>query len=104
MHASSIFQGAFFGLVIGMTIGIIRFIVEYSFPSPKCGDTGPDIRPGIIKNFHYLYFSVFLFILTGISAITISMLTKPLPPECVSIKCNFLQRYKLLLNMHHVDS
>ncbi|XP_033732589.1 sodium/glucose cotransporter 4-like [Pecten maximus] len=76
-------KGAFYGLLVGMAMGMIRFIVQYSYTTPKCGDPGPDPRPGVIKDFHYLYFSCFLFILTGLTAIIISSLTKPLPSQCL---------------------
>ncbi|OWF42638.1 Sodium/myo-inositol cotransporter 2 [Mizuhopecten yessoensis] len=76
-------KGAFFGMVTGMTMGMVRFIVQYSYTTPKCGDPGPDPRPSVIKDFHYLYFSCFLFLLTGFTAIVISLLTKPLPAHCL---------------------
>ncbi|KAH3689474.1 hypothetical protein DPMN_194701 [Dreissena polymorpha] len=46
-----------------MLVGLARFVGEYSFKAPVCGEE--DTRPGIIKNFHYLYFSIFLFVVTG---------------------------------------
>ncbi|XP_069121206.1 sodium/myo-inositol cotransporter 2-like isoform X2 [Argopecten irradians] len=76
-------KGAFFGLLVGMLMGMVRFIVQYSYTTPKCGDTGPDPRPGVIKDFHYLYFSCFLFLLTGFTAIVMSLLTKPIPRQCL---------------------
>ncbi|KAB7501664.1 High-affinity proline transporter PutP [Armadillidium nasatum] len=30
-------QGAFWGLMIGLVIGMIRFVVQFSFPPPPCG-------------------------------------------------------------------
>ncbi|XP_048774440.2 sodium/myo-inositol cotransporter 2-like isoform X2 [Ostrea edulis] len=75
--------GAFFGLVIGMVIGIIRFIVEYSYNVPNCVENLPDPRPSIVKDFHYLYFSSFLFVVTGMVAIGISLLTKPIDKRCL---------------------
>ncbi|KAJ8300750.1 hypothetical protein KUTeg_022269 [Tegillarca granosa] len=76
-------KGAFFGMLIGMGVGLIRFIVEYSYSVPLCGEDRPDLRPAIIKNFHYLYFSPFLFFLTGICAIVISLFTKPIDKRCL---------------------
>ncbi|VDH90719.1 solute carrier family 5 (sodium/glucose cotransporter), member 9 [Mytilus galloprovincialis] len=75
--------GAFSGLVLGMVVGLIRFIVEYSYTVPDCGDPAPDPRPAIVSKFHYLYFSIFVFCLTGITAIVISLLTKPIDKRCL---------------------
>ncbi|WAR30705.1 SC5A9-like protein [Mya arenaria] len=66
--------GAFFGLVFGMLLGVLRFIGEYSFRAPACGEE--DTRPGIIRNFHYLYFSVFLFVVTALVAAVVSIKRK----------------------------
>ena len=79
------FQGAFAGLVMGMIVGLIRFGIEYSYPTPSCADAEPDPTPSIVKNFHYLYFSTFLFVLTGVIAVIVSLLTKPINPKCVSV-------------------
>lgn len=76
-------KGAFFGLVLGMLVGLARFIAEYAYGKRSCGDVGPDPTPAIIKNFHYLYFSVFLFVLTGLVAVVISLLTKPIDKRCL---------------------
>nr|XP_034302667.1 sodium/myo-inositol cotransporter 2 isoform X2 [Crassostrea gigas] len=75
--------GAFFGLVIGMLIGLVRFIVEYSYTLPNCVENLPDPRPSIVKDFHYLYFSSFLFVATGLVAIGISLMTKPIDRRCL---------------------
>ncbi|KAF6038156.1 SLC5A9 [Bugula neritina] len=54
-------KGAFYGLMIGTVTGLIRLILETSYPSPKCSE---DTRPDILKNFHYLYFCTCLFVLS----------------------------------------
>ncbi|XP_052259739.1 sodium/glucose cotransporter 4-like isoform X2 [Dreissena polymorpha] len=74
-------QGAFWGLVFGMLVGLARFVGEYSFKAPVCGEE--DTRPGIIKNFHYLYFSIFLFVVTGMVATIVTMATKPIDRRCL---------------------
>ncbi|KAH9488490.1 hypothetical protein Btru_062334 [Bulinus truncatus] len=76
-------KGAFFGLLIGFITGIIRFAIQYSFKSPECGSNKPDPTPDIVKNFHYLYFSIFLCALTALSAAVISLLTKPIDSKCL---------------------
>ncbi|KAK6196076.1 hypothetical protein SNE40_001371 [Patella caerulea] len=75
-------KGAFFSLIIGMVAGLVRFIIQYSYVIPECGGA-PDPTPSIVKDFHYLYFSCFLFLLTVTSAIVISVLTKPIDKRCL---------------------
>ncbi|CAF4947125.1 unnamed protein product, partial [Rotaria socialis] len=41
-----------------------------------------DQRPDAIK-FHYLYFAILLFVLTCLITITISLLTRPIPDQCL---------------------
>ncbi|XP_022324969.2 sodium/glucose cotransporter 4-like isoform X2 [Crassostrea virginica] len=77
-------KGAFFGLVIGMVIGLVRFIVEYSYTVPNCVENLPDPRPSIVKDFHYLYFSSFLFLMTGLVAVGVSLMTKPIDKRCLN--------------------
>ncbi|CAL1541153.1 unnamed protein product [Lymnaea stagnalis] len=76
-------KGAFFGLVIGFVAGIIRFAIQYSYTTPRCGSLDPDPTPDLVKNFHYLYFSIFLCFLTALSAVVISLLTKPIDSQCI---------------------
>ncbi|XP_059140927.1 sodium/glucose cotransporter 4-like [Physella acuta] len=76
-------KGAFFGLLIGFVAGIIRFAIQYSYTAPECGSTEPDPTPALVKNFHYLYFSIFLCFLTALSAVVISCCTKPVDERCI---------------------
>ncbi|XP_052821806.1 sodium/glucose cotransporter 4, partial [Octopus bimaculoides] len=76
-------KGAFFALVFGMLVGLIRFIVEYYHLVPPCFKNLPDPRPDVVKNFHFLYFSIFLFGFTLFSAVVISLLTEPIDPRCL---------------------
>ncbi|XP_064615933.1 sodium/glucose cotransporter 1-like [Liolophura sinensis] len=85
-------KGAFWSLMTGLVVGMVRFIVEYSYTVPNCGDDAPDPRPGIVTNFHYLYFSIFLFLLTGSVAIVVSLLTKPIDPRCLQ-RLTYLTRH-----------
>ena len=39
-----------------------------------CGEEDP--RPDVIKNFHYMYFALFITLLTAAAAIIISLLTE----------------------------
>ncbi|PIO23916.1 hypothetical protein AB205_0214580 [Aquarana catesbeiana] len=76
-------QGAFWALIIGMLIGFIRMVMDFVYGQPKCGQL--DSRPSIIKNVHYLYFTIILFVLTTIICIVISLCTPAIPEEQVSV-------------------
>merc|ERR1712013_941916 len=77
--------GAFWGLMIGFALGIIRFVLEFGYFIPPCGSSIPDERPDFVKHFvddlHYLHYGALLFIATGVFTIIISVMTKPIPKE-----------------------
>ena len=89
---SSSFQGTFWAVVIGFIVGIVRMIINFSFKAPVCGE--PDTRPSILRNVHYLYFALVLFLLTGILYIVISLLTEPPEGELVSLRFQSLKLQK----------
>ncbi|XP_041457945.1 sodium/glucose cotransporter 4-like [Lytechinus variegatus] len=72
-------KGAFFGLLAGVVVGVIRMILDYTFTAPGCGQT--DNRPSIVSNFHYLYFATVLFTITLIVIVIISLFTEPIRSE-----------------------
>lgn len=76
-------KGAFTGLVVGFITGGIRFAIQYAYTTPECGSGESDPTPGIVKNFHYLYFSIFLFTLTLLVSVIASLLTKPIDDRCL---------------------
>ncbi|KAK3865504.1 hypothetical protein Pcinc_028899 [Petrolisthes cinctipes] len=79
--------GAFWGLMTGLAIGMLRFIVQFSYVIPPCGSEEEDLRPWIVRtlvgNVHYLHFGCILWIITGIITISISLLNPPIPEECL---------------------
>ncbi|KAA0198524.1 hypothetical protein HAZT_HAZT002246 [Hyalella azteca] len=79
--------GAFWGLMTGLVVGIVRFTMEFSFTVPPCGSMKPDLRPEIIKllvgNLHFLNFSILLWALTMVVTIAVSYLTEPIPEKCL---------------------
>ncbi|CAF0903357.1 unnamed protein product [Adineta steineri] len=75
-------ESAFWGLICGLIIGLIRFIWEFSYVVPSCELLHTDQRPAAIK-FHFLYFAILLFVLTYLITITISLLTRPIPEQCL---------------------
>ncbi|XP_032103410.1 sodium/glucose cotransporter 4 [Sapajus apella] len=71
--------GAFWGLVFGLGVGLLRMILEFSYPAPACGEADP--RPAVLKDFHYLYFALLLCGLTAIVIIIVSLWTPPIPED-----------------------
>ncbi|XP_003921633.2 sodium/glucose cotransporter 4 isoform X1 [Saimiri boliviensis] len=71
--------GAFWGLLFGLGVGLLRMILEFSYPAPACGEADP--RPAVLKDFHYLYFALLLCGLTAIVIIIVSLWTTPIPEE-----------------------
>ncbi|XP_060552587.1 sodium/myo-inositol cotransporter-like [Ruditapes philippinarum] len=66
--------GAFWALMLAFLTGVIRMILAFVYySSGGCGKD--DNRPAILKNFHYMYFSLFITLLTGVTAIVISYFT-----------------------------
>ncbi|KAF2361701.1 Sodium/solute symporter [Trinorchestia longiramus] len=79
--------GAFWGLMIGLIIGLIRFGLEFGYSIPPCGSLEEDPRPEIIKilvgNIHYLHFSLLLWVISLAVTISMSILTEPIPMKCL---------------------
>ncbi|XP_063283852.1 sodium/glucose cotransporter 4 [Pelobates fuscus] len=69
--------GAFWGLVIGLVVGLIRMIMDFIYTAPTCGQE--DTRPSVLKDVHYLYFAMLLFGLTCIVCIVVSLFTPAIP-------------------------
>ncbi|CAN7987678.1 unnamed protein product [Ixodes pacificus] len=77
--------GAFWGLMIGLAVGMSRFIWEFSYHVPGCGSPDPDPRPAIISSVHYLHFAVLLFLISVITTVVISLLTPPIDDKKASL-------------------
>ncbi|XP_050736167.1 sodium/glucose cotransporter 4-like isoform X1 [Eriocheir sinensis] len=74
--------GAFWGLMVGLAIGLLRFILEFSYTVPACGagdDTRGQFLMVTVAKVHYLHFSCILWIITGVVTISISLMTCPIP-------------------------
>jgi len=80
-------QGAFWGIMIGLVIGMIRFAIEFSYKVPPCGSDLPDLRPDWVKtvvfDVHFLHFGAILFVIVSTCVVVISLLTEPIPEECL---------------------
>ncbi|NXQ51845.1 SC5A9 protein, partial [Anthoscopus minutus] len=71
--------GAFWGLIVGLAVGLVRMIMEFIYSPPSCGEE--DRRPAVLKDLHYLYFALILCALSSIVIIVISLCTPPIPEE-----------------------
>ncbi|XP_069726096.1 sodium/mannose cotransporter SLC5A10 isoform X2 [Phaenicophaeus curvirostris] len=71
-------QGAFWGLMAGLALGLARMGLELAHPSPRCGV--PDQRPWLLADVHYLHFAVLLCVATAAVVVGGSLLTPPPPP------------------------
>ncbi|XP_044031139.1 sodium/glucose cotransporter 1 isoform X2 [Siniperca chuatsi] len=69
-------SGAFYGLTIGLCIGLSRMIAEFSYGTSSC--VNPSNCPTIICGVHYLYFSIILFVVSCIIILVVSLMTKPI--------------------------
>ncbi|XP_042684004.1 sodium/myo-inositol cotransporter 2 isoform X2 [Centrocercus urophasianus] len=75
-------KGAFWGLVIGLLMGVIRLVLDFIFPEPQCGER--DTRPGVLRYMHYLYFSMVLAAVSTLTVLLVSLLTEPPSEEMIS--------------------
>ncbi|KAG7282582.1 hypothetical protein CRUP_018701, partial [Coryphaenoides rupestris] len=75
--------GAFYGLVLGMAIGLSRMISEFAFGTGTCAE--PSNCPTIICGVHYLYFAIILFSISCILILAISLATKPIADKHVAL-------------------
>ncbi|XP_075370886.1 sodium/mannose cotransporter SLC5A10 isoform X2 [Mycteria americana] len=71
-------QGAFWGLMAGLALGLARMGLELAHPVPRCGV--PDRRPWLLADIHYLHFAVLLCAATAAVAVGVSLLSPPPPP------------------------
>ncbi|XP_042251196.1 sodium/glucose cotransporter 1 isoform X4 [Thunnus maccoyii] len=69
-------SGAFYGLMIGLLIGLSRMIAEFAYGTGSC--VNPSNCPTIICGVHYLYFSIILFVISCIIILGVSLVTKPI--------------------------
>ena len=75
-------QGAFWGLMVGLVVGVCRMVLEFAFPPPRCGVE--DSAPAVLRDVHYLHFAILLCGLTAMVVVVVTLLTPPPSPEQVS--------------------
>ncbi|XP_064103538.1 sodium/mannose cotransporter SLC5A10-like isoform X2 [Macrobrachium nipponense] len=82
--------GAFWGLMSGFWVGLVRMALDFYYGEPACYED--DNRPTIIANVHYMYFATLLFWLTAILAVIISIITQP-PEDWRLIRSTYFTRF-----------
>ncbi|XP_011674028.2 sodium/glucose cotransporter 4 [Strongylocentrotus purpuratus] len=85
--------GAFWGLVCGFIVGFTRFILDFVYGVPSCGQE--DSRPDIVRDFHFLHFAAFLYGFTIILIVIFSLLTEPIPQQKL-VRLTFWTRFSNL--------
>ncbi|XP_071800571.1 sodium/mannose cotransporter SLC5A10-like [Asterias amurensis] len=75
-------KGAFWGLVCGILLGVLRMVLDIIYPAPACGVLD-DTRPAFVANIHFLYYNCIVGAVSMSVTVVVSLLTKELPPEHV---------------------
>ncbi|EDO46200.1 predicted protein, partial [Nematostella vectensis] len=70
--------GALCGLLVGLMMGLLKFIFGNIYTPPSCGV--PDDRPGFVK-FHFMWYGLVIFGVTGVVEVLVSLFTTPVPRE-----------------------
>jgi len=99
-------QGAFWSMMAGFAVGMVRMGLEFGYKVPPCGSGRIDPRPEWVKNavgkFHYLHFGGFSFAFTIVVAVIIALLTKPIPKEKL-YRLTFWSRHSTKKRIHSLD-
>ncbi|XP_035006675.2 sodium/myo-inositol cotransporter [Hippoglossus stenolepis] len=67
--------GAFWGGMVGFTIGALRLVLAVVYREPLCDQ--PDERPSFIKDVHFMYVAAILFWGSALVAVVVSLCTAP---------------------------
>ncbi|KAM9455930.1 sodium/glucose cotransporter 1 [Clarias gariepinus] len=85
-------QGAFYGMLIGLAIGLSRMIAEFVYGTGSCAN--PSDCPTIICGVHYLYFGLILYGVSLVVVVGISLMTKPIDDKHLYRLCWSLRNSK----------
>uniref|UniRef100_A0A096M137 Sodium/glucose cotransporter 1 n=1 Tax=Poecilia formosa TaxID=48698 RepID=A0A096M137_POEFO len=77
--------GAFYGMTIGLLIGLSRMITEFIYGTGNC--VNPSDCPTIICGVHYLYFGIILFTVSCTVIVGVSLITKPIEDKHLHRLC-----------------
>lgn len=67
--------------MLGLLVGCIRMIMDFVYPAPPCYEA--DDRPLVLKQVHFLYFSIVLTCITLVVVVVVSLATEKPKPEQV---------------------
>lgn len=67
--------GAFWGGMVGFAIGALRLVLAFVYREPYCDQ--PDERPSFIKDVHFMYVAAFLFWVSTLVTVVVSLCTPP---------------------------
>uniref|UniRef100_UPI00358E45FC sodium/glucose cotransporter 1-like isoform X2 n=1 Tax=Myxine glutinosa TaxID=7769 RepID=UPI00358E45FC len=77
--------GAFWGLVLGLFVGLARLITEFAYGTGSCVEKTN--CPTIICGVHYLYFAIILFVITCMITVVVSLMTPPIDDKHLHRLC-----------------
>ncbi|XP_041370519.1 sodium/glucose cotransporter 4-like [Gigantopelta aegis] len=83
-------QGAFWGLMAGLAVGLTRMIMDFAYPKPACGED--ETRPKVLYKVHFLYFSLILTFVVLVVCVVVSLFTQKRPEEKLR-RCTWWTRY-----------
>lgn len=75
-------QGAFWGLIGGLVMGLCRMLPEFWFGTGSC--IFPSNCPFLVCGIHYLHFAIILFFCTSVLVLLVSSCTQPIEDQHVS--------------------
>lgn len=75
-------QGAFWGLIGGLLMGLCRMLPEFWFGTGSC--IFPSNCPFLVCGIHYLHFGIILFFCTSVLVLAVSFCTPPIEDQHVS--------------------
>ncbi|MBZ3874595.1 Sodium/glucose cotransporter 1 [Sciurus carolinensis] len=78
-------KGAFWGLILGIAIGVFRLLAELAYGLQTCENNSK--CPVLICGMHYLYFSILLLLVSLLSMLGISLITDPIPDKYLHGLC-----------------
>ena len=78
--------GAFYGILAGFGVGLIRFILEFVWRAEPCPfeDTRPIWIKYAVDGLVFLHFSPVSFLFTSVVVFVVSIMTKPIEEKHVS--------------------
>ncbi|XP_059169281.1 sodium/glucose cotransporter 1-like [Physella acuta] len=71
-------KAAFQSLMLGLTLSLIRLAWSYYYGIVACGEEVKSQVPDIIAHYHYLHFSIFLFVLCSVYIIISGIFSEPI--------------------------